>query len=148
MLALTDEGLKKRCSHYSHSPALVQTKQSNELPQGFLNWLNLTQDHGSTGSWHFISRVSLRDISLPVSCELPTNAQLTWIQAPISPRLGWKSASLESRSVRGWRKERGLSVKCQCFCCEAALIKAGLVSGRWPHWTSGLWWGNLMHQNR
>lgn len=45
-------------------------------------------------------------------------------------------------------KGEGLSAKCQCLSCEARLIKEGLVSDWWPHWTSRIWWGNLMHQNR
>lgn len=54
----------------------------------------------------------------------------------------------EFRPCVAGEKGEGLSTKCQCFSCEARLIKGGLVSDRWPHWTSNLWWGNLMHQNR
>lgn len=68
---------------------------------------------------------------------------------PHLTKVGMKEhlTAAEVRPCVAGGKGEGLSAKCQCFFCEARLIKGGLVSDWWPHWTNKLWWGNLMRQD-
>ena len=45
-------------------------------------------------------------------------------------------------------KGEGVSVKCQCFFCEARLIKGGLVSDLWPRLMNTPRCCNLMHEKQ